>query len=177
MKKIWTYWHQGWGNAPDIVKQCRESWIRLNPEYELISLDQYSLGDYVDLAKKLDLSRKDLTVQKTAALSRLELLCNYGGVWTDATVMCMRPLDEWLAEYYDADFFVFRNPGKDRIMSNWFIAAESDSILLRRLHESFLKFYQNNYFCHHDTLIGRRLVVFFGRRWNQEVETDLPLHV
>ena len=28
---------------------------------------------------------------------RLELLAEHGGVWADATMLCLRPLDSWIA--------------------------------------------------------------------------------
>jgi hypothetical protein len=35
-------------------------------------------------------------------------------------------------------FFAFKNPAKDRMMANWFIAAERDNPLLVALHDTFL---------------------------------------
>ena len=95
-RKIWIYWHQGWEQAPSLVKQCRSSWARLNPDYEMHALDKNSLFDHIEFPAGIDINRKDLTIQKVAALGRLALLSKYGGVWTDATVMCARPLREWL---------------------------------------------------------------------------------
>ena len=38
-KIIWIYWHQGWGNAPEIIKICKKSWIKKNPEWDVRALD------------------------------------------------------------------------------------------------------------------------------------------
>src|SRR4051812_33924103 len=111
-KTIWMYWHQGWAEAPPIATQSLASWSRWNPGYDIRALDQRSLPDYTDLPQRIDLGRRDLTVQKIAALARLALLAEHGGVWTDATVVCARPLDDWLGAYFtDCGFFAFRNPG------------------------------------------------------------------
>ena len=175
-RKIWIYWHQGWAHAPSLVKQCKNSWARLNPDYEIHALDRRSLFDHVDFPAGIDIQRKDLTIQKVAALGRLALLSKYGGVWTDATVMCGRPLSEWLEEYYGSHFFAFRAPGKDRLMSNWFIAAESENIILRRLYKNFTDFYVNNYFSNQDTALGNALLKKFNRHWNSDVRTSLKWH-
>lgn len=175
-KKIWTYWHQGWEQAPSVVKQCADSWARLNPEYEVHMLDQHSLFSYIDFPKGIDIRRKDLTIQKIAVFGRLALLSMYGGVWTDATVICTRPLNEWLEEYYGSRFFAFRSPGEDRLMSNWFIAAESESLILQRVHKSFSDYYAGNYFSNQDTKLGDRLLKFFGPRWNSDFRTTLKWH-
>src|SRR6185369_4382947 len=94
-RTIWTLWHQGFADAPPLVQACLESWRRLNPVWCIHALDQNSLGDFIDLAALRDASGH-LTLQKTSALARLALLRRHGGVWTDATVFCLRPLDEWI---------------------------------------------------------------------------------
>ena len=176
MKKICTYWHQGWEQAPELAQHCRHSWERLNPDYELHALDQHTLFDHINLPSGLNVERRDITVQKVAALARLGLLSKYGGVWTDATVMCTRSLSEWIKEYYDSRFFAFRNPGPDRLMSNWFIASESDSIIVQRLHRDFSDFYVHNRFSNQNTVIGQLLVKYFGRRWNSNPHTTQKWH-
>ncbi|MDY6861879.1 MAG: capsular polysaccharide synthesis protein [Thermodesulfobacteriota bacterium] len=175
-KKIWTYWHQGWGQAPSLVKQCKTSWDRLNPDYEMYALDHSSLFDHIDFPVKIDIKRKDLTIQKISALGRLALLSKYGGVWTDATVMCTRPLSEWLEEYYGSQFFAFRSPGKDRLMSNWFVAAEAESVIIQRMYKNFSDFFANNYFSNQNTILGRVLLKFFNRCWNADFRTTIKWH-
>ena len=168
-KTIWTYWHQGWDKAPRLVKQCRESWVRLNPDYEVRALDHRSLLDEVALPRGVNIRRKDVTIQKIAALGRLALLAKHGGIWTDATVMCATPLSNWLGEYYDSQFFAFRDPGPDRMMSNWFIAAEPESVILQRLYGRFSDFYANNYFSNQDTALGKAVLDFLGRWWSRDL--------
>ena len=176
IKKIWIYWHQGWENAPSIVKQCKSSWARLNPDYEIHALDQDSLAKHIAFPTGINTQRKDLTVQKIAALARLVLLSKYGGIWADATVMCAKPLSEWIEEYYSSRFFAFRTPGKDRFMSNWFIAAEPENIILQRMYKNFLDFYVNNYFSNQDTALGNALLKIFNLHWKSNVRNSIKWH-
>ncbi|MCP4125819.1 MAG: hypothetical protein GY753_02000 [Gammaproteobacteria bacterium] len=173
---IWMYWHQGWDDAPPLVRQALSSWQQKNPDYEVRALDAQSIHDYVRLPTQLNLSRRDLTVQKIAALSRLGLLAKHGGVWVDATVICTRPLSHWISEYYDAGFFAFRFPGADRLMSNWFIAAEQDSVILQRLTDSFFRVYTETYFWNQETRLGNWLLDLFIPRWNQDLRGTLNWH-
>jgi hypothetical protein len=175
-KIIWMYWQQGWEEAPDVVGRCKASWIKLNPDYEVRALDRRSMFDYISFPKGIDIERKDITVQKISALGRLALLHRYGGVWADATVMCTRPLDEWLEPYCAGRFFAFRNPGVDRLMSNWFIAAEPDSIILQRLHRGFSDFFAHNYFSNQYTALGKKLRKRLNRRWSVDVRSTLNWH-
>ena len=170
------YWHQGWEQAPSLVKQCNRSWIRLNPDYEMVALDQYSFSEYIDFSCGVDIRRKDITLQKATNLLRLALLSKYGGVWADATVVCRRPLSEWLDDYYGSRFFAFRNPGQDRLLSSWFIAAEPENVLLKQWLKTYSEFYANNYFSNQDTVLGKLLLNYFQRRWCSDVGITLKWH-
>ena len=76
----------------------------------------------------------------------------------DATVFCLRPLDDWLDAAYASGFFAFRNPAKDRMMANWFIAAEPDNALLVALHQALLDFMNSRVFSNQNTAFGRYAV-------------------
>ena len=154
-RTIWTLWQQGYADAPPLVLACLESWRARNPGWRLVALDRHSLGDYIDLAALTDANRERLTVQKISELARLSLLRRYGGVWADATVFCLRPLDEWIDPVFDAGFFAFRDPAKDRMMSNWFIAAERDNTLLVALYDAFIEFMTQRSSANQDNAFGR----------------------
>ena len=157
-RTIWTLWHQGFADAPPLVQACLESWRRFNPGWRIIALDRHSLPEYYDIAEVIDPARRDLDVIKISNLTRLCLLRRYGGLWTDATVFCLRPLDDWLDGAYDAGFFAFRNPAKDRMLATWLIASEPDNPLLVALHAAFLDFVNRRPFSNQNTAFGRYVV-------------------
>jgi hypothetical protein len=157
-RTIWSYWHQGVERAPAIVQLCLDSWRQLNPDWRMVVLDQHSLADAVDLSAVGSLTRRDLTVQKVAALARLGLLRAHGGVWADATVFCRAPLDAWLPEYAASGFFAFANPGVDRLMSNWFLAAACDNMLLGGLHQAFTTLWRDDVYWNQHTRAGAFVV-------------------
>lgn len=152
-KIIWMYWAQGWDNAPELVQQCRQSWETMNVDYDVLALDERSLSDYIALSSVIK-SRSDISMATLSDIIRLELLLKYGGVWADATLMCCKPLNEWLPEYYNSGFFAFRNPGKDRLLSSWFLVAEPDNVLLAILHKEFISFLTDNFFAKQNTWLG-----------------------
>ena len=49
-------------------------------------------------------------------------------------------------------------------MSNWFLAAESESIILQRLHQHFVDFYVKNTFTNQHTTLGDALLRYFNAR-------------
>jgi hypothetical protein len=154
-RTIWTFWRQGYDRAPLLVRECLDSWRRLNPGWRVEALDGESLREHVDLDALVGAGRSDITVQKAAVIARLCLLRRYGGVWTDATVYCLRPLDEWLPEHLEGGYFAFRNPAQERLASNWFIASEADDPILVALHEAFLRPWTRMQFSNQETAFGR----------------------
>ena len=38
-KNIWLFWHQGWENAPELIKICKDSCIDNNPDWNINLLD------------------------------------------------------------------------------------------------------------------------------------------
>lgn len=119
-KKIYVFWDTGIDSAPEIVKICITSWKEKNPRWELIVLDAASADD---ILPRKTLPEGVLTAHYADVL-RTKIMCERGGVWVDATLLCLKPLDYWLLPIFQqTDFFAFSNPGPDRYISNWFLAA------------------------------------------------------
>jgi hypothetical protein len=154
-RTIWTFWKQGFAEAPPLVQACLQSWQRRNPGWRVVALDKHNFGDYIDFDALTAGNGSHLTVQKIAVLVRLSLLRRYGGVWTDATVFCLRPLDEWLDPAFGAGFFAFRNPAKGRMMANWFIASERDNELLVALYDMVVDFLTQRNFANQNNAFGQ----------------------
>lgn len=113
IKRIWILWFQGWDQAPRVARLCLDSWVRLNPDWEIVLLTEKNITDYVPEA----IAPRSLSLQKRSDLIRLYLMHAYGGVWTDASVMCLRPLDEWLP--LGRDFWMYRGQRWMKIDGRW----------------------------------------------------------
>lgn len=72
-----------------------------------------------------------LPVQKRANFIRKQLLVRFGGIWVDSTVMCLRPLSQWLPPVPPHGFLVPRNYSADRLLCNWFIAGSQGNLFLQ----------------------------------------------
>jgi hypothetical protein len=146
---IWFLWFQGLDNAPDVVRKCYESWVARNPTWRVVNLDASMLSS----VSRVDYSAGNiaaLSQQHKADLLRLDLMANHGGVWADATCFCVQPLDDWLPQKMESGFFAFYRPGPDRILSNWFLAADPGSVLASRMFERMLHYWGNHRFVNSD---------------------------
>ncbi|MGK7297314.1 MAG: capsular polysaccharide synthesis protein [Candidatus Wenzhouxiangella sp. M2_3B_020] len=124
---VWMLWLQGFAEAPPLVRMCMESWRVLNPGWNVVFLDASSVREHVawpELPRSLSRSH-------IADLLRLRLLYEYGGVWADATTLCLKPLDRWLHRATASGFFAFAQPQPVRSLANWFLASKSESPLVQ----------------------------------------------
>ena len=144
--KVFTYWHQGEAAAPRLVTLCIEQLRVLHPGWDIHVLDSESVVGWIEpIAVPADKLEK-LSIAHQSDLIRTQLLLRHGGVWADPTVFLVRPLDQWLPKYMDSGLFLFHRPGRDRLISNWFIASEPGNILLERLYERLCRYWSENEF-------------------------------
>nr|NQU93039.1 hypothetical protein [Bacteroidota bacterium] len=170
------FWSQGYENAPELVTKCLKSWQYFNPGYTIHFLDNNTINDFLDLTPTINIQRKDLTIQVISELYRLELLHKYGGIWTDATVFCTRPLESWLPDYYANGFFAFRNPGPDRLISTWFYASEKDNPILEKFYREYFAFFQSTRFWNKNKRIGNSLTYRLNPFFDKSVKQSLFWH-
>lgn len=140
------YWHQGFYNAPEIVRLCVKQCQLLNSGWSIKLLDSKNISDYVEPLALSASKLNQLCLAHRSDLIRTQLLIKYGGVWMDPTCYCVCPLDEWLPQYFTSDIFMFYRPGRDRIISNWFIAAVPHNKLLVKLLDGLVDFWGENEF-------------------------------
>lgn len=132
-KIIWFMWLQGLQDAPALVKSCFASWKQHNPTWQIEFIDASNLYDYLPTNTLRELlGKSDITAASLSDLVRLELLHEYGGVWADATLLCQKPLDDWLPSVTDSGLFMFSRPGEDRHIASWFIAARAGNSLVEK---------------------------------------------
>jgi hypothetical protein len=151
-RRIWILWTQGLDQMPSVPRGCIESWAQHNAGWDIKILTGETLCQWADPR----LCRPDAQSQRPYRLSelaRLSLLATHGGVWVDATCYCMKPLDEWLPDCLDSGFFAFDRPGRDRLMSSWFLASRPSGYIPQQMFEALGRYY-----------LGRRLVDAGWRR-------------
>lgn len=151
-KNVFLFWAQGIDAAPDLVKRAVDSWFTLNPSWAIHVLDLGAVREWAELPRVEAFPR----LQSYADLLRLELLKQHGGVWADATCLCSSPLDRWIPQVACTEqFFAFRGPSADRIVSNWFLYAGCNNQLIHAWADEFRKrvfnssFFDDYFLAHH----------------------------
>lgn len=156
---IWIMWLQGYENAPPLVKACIRSVKENNPNMSIIVLSKSNLKEYIKLPQYIEAKYEKgyISAAHYSDLVRISLLCQYGGTWIDATVLCTQELP---SEIQSSRLFVFKEMDLSRnriqpiVASSWFISAvKSEPILMmtRNLLFQYWKDYNSveHYFLFH----------------------------
>jgi hypothetical protein len=104
--------------------------------------DLGALLDTAELAPRL--AGKHIEPEALSDIVRIVLLARHGGVWADATVLCLRPLDEWLPACLGNGFFGFARPKPDRLIASWFLAAAANHPLALAWHRRTMDYWERH---------------------------------
>jgi len=120
--QMYCLWDKGEEQAPDLVRRVFDRWRSMNPNHELVVFDGPQMEEFL-APTGVDL--KPLRIQARSNFLRVKLLAERGGVWVDATLLPMVPLDDWLPQLLEpTGFFSFRRDAYDRMMGTWFLASD-----------------------------------------------------
>jgi Capsular polysaccharide synthesis protein len=147
-KTIWLLWLQGWDNAPWLIKQVAESWEINNPDWNIEYVNLDNLHQYVHDIDYIYDETKNIEPQHKADIIRLSLLENHGGVWADATMLCMQPLDTWVEEAVKpAGLWMYHGHGAGMSCKDgpaiWLIVSEKGSLMVNKWKNACDKYWKN----------------------------------
>lgn len=119
-KIIWQYWGQGEEGAelPAVLRRCFDSIERHKGDYQVIRLNDKTIGDYLDFPEFIWQNENELKFSRVffSDLLRLALLHVYGGVWLDATVLLTAPLPD---KFSGQEYFVFQRSDEEPHKDFW----------------------------------------------------------
>lgn len=137
---IYMMWYQGFDAAPELVQRLSALWQQLNPQetFHFVGGEEAD-----DLIADAGIDPSSLTMQVRANIVRVSLLAAHGGVWTDATLLPSASLQSWLPEPLSkTGYFCFSNDHRDRLISNWFLAAEAGNPLMSQWKERYCAYFR-----------------------------------
>ncbi|NDA98044.1 MAG: hypothetical protein EBY31_02415, partial [Flavobacteriia bacterium] len=140
-KSIWLLWMQGWNDqTPWVVREVRRSWEAFNRDWDVVALDAESLGTYLDISEGAGLGKmiqNGVPIQAVSDAIRLSLLHEHGGVWADATMLCLRPLDDWVYEaILPCGFWMYHGRNRGEGPASWFMISTHHSYIAKTWNEA-----------------------------------------
>lgn len=148
-KNIFLLWLQGWDKANWLNKKVGESWEINNPEWKVHYIDLNNLKDYVTDIDYIYDTKKNISPQAKSDIIRLTLLKNHGGVWADATMLCMQPLDHWVFDAVEpANLWMYHGHGggmsKEHGPASWFIVSKKGEYIISKWKDACDKYWNEN---------------------------------
>eukprot|EP00746_Dinoflagellata_sp_MGD_P137772 gnl/MRDRNA2_/MRDRNA2_71530_c0_seq2.p1 gnl/MRDRNA2_/MRDRNA2_71530_c0~~gnl/MRDRNA2_/MRDRNA2_71530_c0_seq2.p1 ORF type:complete len:566 (-),score=119.89 gnl/MRDRNA2_/MRDRNA2_71530_c0_seq2:13-1710(-) len=146
---IWSFWHDFSSGISPFHQLCLETWRRKNPEWTMVLLNESTVSNWLDVEKDLPTNFHELKRTQQSDSVRLALLDIYGGVWTDASNICVRALDDWCYNIVSSgdsvqDFAAFYFASWSRMyVENWFMAARRGHPFIHKWREVFNAFWSD----------------------------------
>lgn len=161
-KTIYMFWETGWETATKMAQLAQGTCRDMNPGYRFVALDGTTADELVDRSSYIpnEVWNK-ITVQARSDILRAMILYRHGGIWTDASLFCSVPFDQWLHELelkqhrkeqegeititsstkVEGDLLSFRNMldegkwGIDPWITSWFLAAPKGAYTLGKIFD------------------------------------------
>jgi len=142
-KVIWIFWNDK--VLPPLVQLCKKSFERFNPGWKIFVVGPHNIFDFLYPTDLPDLWTELGRPAHQSDAARVALLCRYGGVYTDATVICLKPLEDiWdKIQQGDAHFWGFQYQGRPKThaerMCCWFMASRRGFSLMYEWKEEIIR--------------------------------------
>lgn len=149
-KKVWVLWWEGVEEMPEVVKHCCRSIQRHCNGYEMTVLTHENYKKYIKLPEHIveHFENGDFEIVHLADIIRVFLLCQYGGIWLDATVFLS---DDLPMNYLDRAFFSSNTGNRESAFaskgrwSGYFMAvSHSHTILFEFLQEMYTEYWKEH---------------------------------
>lgn len=115
--KVWVLWWQGENGMPPVVKASIAS-LRKATDKEVVLITQDNINSFVDIPEYIHqkIQKKKISLAALSDYIRVSLLCRYGGLWVDSTILVSERIPD---EVYQAELFTIR----DKANGNRYVAA------------------------------------------------------
>ena len=116
---LYTYWE---GPMNPIVATCLTNMRRLNPDWQVVIANRSTCEAICD--KQCPTGMSNWRQQSVSDWFRLQCLAAHGGVWLDATCLCLKPLEAWVDVNLPGVLQGFEAPIKKKgLLENWALAC------------------------------------------------------
>lgn len=151
---VWICWLQGLDNAPELVRACVNSVKQNMPDKNIVIITNDNLNEYINLPSYIIEKHNSGIISHThfSDIIRTELLCKYGGVWIDSTVLCTT--SQIPTKMLNSPLFVYKSFDLSKtdampiVASSWFIACKSNQPILLLTRELLFVYWRDkNFLC------------------------------
>lgn len=179
-KTVWICWMQGEESAPDLVKACISSARKNLSSFRVVVLSERNIVDYIELPKHIVKKYDEGKISKThfSDILRIAILCKYGGLWIDSTVLCTD--GNFAEKIIELPLFVYKVMNLDQndeeaiMASSWLIAAKSNDHIMMLTRDILYKYWENHEYLTNFFLV--HLCFALAARENKDEWNSIPMY-
>ena len=119
-----------------LIKKCIHSWHVRNPNWTIIILNKNNIHSYLpDFDESL--WPNSGKIQYYSDIIRCKILLKYGGIWSDASILCFNSYD-WILDlqkkekYEFIGYYINNDYSKSPVIENWFFAVVPNSYMMNK---------------------------------------------
>jgi hypothetical protein len=136
-KVIWTYWNTI--ELPEFIQNCITTWKNHNPDWTINILNDDNIKDYLDV----DINQYKFIDSHTrkSDIIRCMILAKYGGVWSDASIIMYKSIENLPLNQYDfVGYYIdkFTSNSDYPVIENWFFACIPGCKFMNLWKDAFL---------------------------------------
>lgn len=143
---IWVYWHQGFNDAPPIVKKAYSSILQFAGNHKVIALDKNNISEYAKFPDYIydKLHSGNITLTHFSDLLRMALLSEWGGFWIDSTILLSDSLPHYDTPFYSIKNNVYnpRHVNGGNMWSAFFIGTGRKNAVAKYILDLFLSYWK-----------------------------------
>lgn len=130
-KHIWIFWHSRIG--PKIVGHCIRKLKQMNPSWSIIVLNDKTYTKYIEKIEQR------MPLQQKSEFIRVNLLEKYGGIWCDASILFLKPIEDIFIDYHKYEYIGYRNPVREvkelnkPVIESWFMGCKKECLFIKKL--------------------------------------------
>ena len=140
--KIWVMWWQGMHGMPQTIKACYQQLLLCSGKYEIVLITQENVQNYIEIpARVINKFHKGIMTQTDLSdYIRVSLLNQYGGLWVDSSIFCLKEIKE-IDQY---SFYTGKSIGQRKWTTYLMAVNETGTELFARL-EYYIRRYWEEY--------------------------------
>lgn len=144
---IWVCWWQGFDEMPELAKLCYKFLMKNKGKHSVIFIDHSNYLKYVHLPEIIQqrLNNSEISITHYTDILRFALLKEYGGIWLDALILMIKPLNIHGQVFY-SNKNVPRN--NDYISAcRWtggVLASGKNNELVKFVYDSYISYWTKN---------------------------------
>lgn len=144
---IWVCWWQGFDKMPELANLCFQYLHKNKEKHKVIFIDKNNFQNYIHIPEIIlkKIEKSEMSVTHFTDILRFALLKEHGGIWFDALIMMIKPLN-----IQEQVFYTNKNIPKNNDYISAYrwtggvLACGKENELVKFVYDSYISYWSKN---------------------------------